>query len=293
VSVVDTPANEVDFIVAKRKLEADAMASENTDQSTQTADVAKVAVDVAAAENAAVDAAMAKVTTIVDGIAKAAGVTAPAPAPAEPEATDADDEGDDATEDVLKAADAAAKTAFKAQLEKQGLKGKALDKAMDKRFPVKKSVDADAPPAAPAPTVDDMVSATLDTIQKAKGMTPARIKKLNEAIEVLTKLQMEVIGTGGNPKSHVPQVSQHPNPNTTAAALTGPGNVDVSKLLEAQAELTAAVAKRDAKLTAALEDVTKRLDGIEGARPAPKAGDGDDTDSTVTKNGGVSWGSVL
>lgn len=273
------------------------MADKNADESTQTADVTKVAVDVAAAENAAVDAAMAKVTNIVDGIAKAAGVTTEPAAPA-PDAKgdgDGEDDGDDTTEEVLKAADASAKSAFKAQLEKQGVKGKKLEAAMDKRFPVKKSVDDDDIQPVVAPTVDDMVAATLDTIQKAKGMTPARIKKLNEAIETLVKLQMEVIGTGSVPMSKVPQVSQHSNPNTTRAALTGDGNVDVSKLLEAHQELTAAVAKRDTKVAEALEEVTKRLDGIEGARPAPKADEGDVTDgkTDVAKSNGVSWGGLL
>lgn len=265
----------------------------------QGTDVTKVSLEVAKAENEAVEAAMAKVTSLVDGIAKAAGISDDASDGLSNDASGdgaaADDEGE-VSEDVLKAADNAAKAAFRKQLEKQGLTGKKLEDAMAKRFGTKKTqknAEGDDDAAAPVSDInpEDLIEATLDTIQKAKGMTPARIAKLNEAIETLMKLQMEVIGTGASPKTKVPGVSQHSNPSPTRSLTTG-GNVDVSKLQEAVTELQEAVAKRDEALSGQLAEVNKRLDGIEGARPSPKSGDGDgDTETTETKKS--LWNGIL
>lgn len=290
-----------------------------TQAATQAAtggdDTARVSVDVTKAENEAVQAAMAQVTNLVDGIAKAAGVTlAPEPEPI-PEPT---------TEDVdtKKGGMGTMRKMYEAEMKGMGMSGDKLKKAMekfDKRFgqmaKTQKNADgadADAEPAAdPAQALDDTVSATLDTIQKAKAFTPARIQKLTEAMETLQKLMMEVISPGSSPKTKVPGVSQHSNPNTTRSALVGtqksadgePGMADVLKGLDAVLARMedivapqAPVAKNadgGGDLATQLQSISKRLERIEAARPAPQSeGDGDGSVTTTTTQKGF-WGGII
>lgn len=317
VSLVDTPANEQAFIVAKRHDQDAQEDNDMTQAATQAAtggdDAARVSVDVSKAENEAVQAAMTQVTSLVDGIAKAAGVSLAPAAEPEPEPTTTDD-------DVEKGGGfGAMRKMYEAEMKGMGMSGDKLKKAMekfDKKFPPQAMAktqknargEGDTEPASdPAQTLDDTVSATLDTIQKAKAFTPARIQKLTEAMETLQKLMMEVISPGSSPKTKVPGVSQHSNPNTTRSALVGTqksadGMADVIKGLDSVLERMEAIVAPQAPvaknadggdLASQLQSISKRLERIEAARPAPQSegdGGGDVTTTTTEKS---FWGSVI
>ncbi|MGW8177934.1 MAG: hypothetical protein ACWGQW_03955, partial [bacterium] len=135
ISLVDTPAIEREILVMKR-LEEDSMGNEATVTETQNdnggAEV--VAVDVEATTDAAVNKALSDVASMVENIAKAAGVNLATPNPAPPAA-----EATPAAEDVdtEKATDKR-RGMYKAQLVKAGITGDAMTKAMaeyDKAFP--------------------------------------------------------------------------------------------------------------------------------------------------------------
>lgn len=312
VSLVDTPANEQVFLVAKRLQEDSDMTTGTEQTSTPEADAgaSQVSVEVAKAENDAVQAAMGQVSDLVAGIAKAAGV--------ELEQTT---EGDVDTEK----AGADARKLHQAALTKAGLKGDALktamasfDKAMEPKKPpflkkdedTKKSAEGDQEVTVDdSQTMEDTVEATLDTISKAKAFTPARVAKLSEALETLQKLLMEVVSPGASPKTKVPAVSTHSNPNTTRTALVGK-NEELGKLLaglDAVVSKMEEIAKPKSGITeadttksedgdkpdvaATLTGIMKRLDAIEGARPAPDS-EGDGADGSVDTKKGF-WHNVL
>lgn len=301
VSLVDTPANEQPFLTAKRKGTEDEMSGVNTETQGDASGATKVAVEVAKAESDVVAAAMAQVTALVDGIAKAAGIT------------DSEVEKSEGTSDVRKV--------FEKQLKNAGLAGEAITKAMvefdkacggtmstqttkNKEAAAEQTAAADQ--SQSAPSVDDSVLATLDTIQKAKAFTPARLAKLAEALETLQKLMMDVIPHGVGPKTSTPTVNQHSNPNTTRDALVGTQkNADGES--ELQATLKAILAKlepkevattKSAEPTAAdaivdtLKSIQERLTKIEQARPASNA-EGDDEKQRTQKANGTFWKGIL
>lgn len=280
------------------------MGEPNADTTTPgAAAAAKVSLDVSAVQDAAVTKAMDDVSALVAGIAKAAGV-------------DNDDTPDgDGNDDVEKNA----KGFLKALLSKGGLKGDALAKALesaekdfDKRFgggkkpaflkdkdATKDTTKADDAPAEP--TQEDTILATLDTIQKAKAFTPQRIDKIAAAVDTLQKLLMEVIAPNATPKTKVPGVGTHPNPNTTRAALVGKSGDDADPLsttiaqLQAQVESVAKAieGKPNADpMVEQLEAISKRLELIEKARPDTQSVDGEGgTDTSEVKKS--FWAGVL
>lgn len=269
----------------------------------------KVSVEVAKAESDAVAAAMAQVTSLVTAISKAVGLP--------------EDGGDD--EAPVAKSDAAKR--YMAKLKKSGMDAAAIATAMKafgemdgddegkggKKAKAKKAdEDVEKSDDSESTSLDGAVEGTLDAISKAKAFTPARIAKLNEALETLKQLQMDVIGAGSSPKSTVPAVSQHSNPNTTRTALSSGSAVmkaeDATKILKS---LEAVVTKlesitsggtpvtkaddegEDGDLSAQLASISKRLVAIEKARPAPASestGDGTDTTTKVNKS---LWSNVL
>lgn len=305
VSLVDTPANEVVFIVAKnnQKQNHERPEGEMAGEAGATAQGAeRVEVEVAKAESDAVKAAMGQVTALIEGISKAAGI-GEAAAPS--------------LEDVEKAATTKARKAFEDQMKSAGLAGDALAKAMkkfdkknfgasddeDDKEKTKKALEAQASAEAAS---EASIEGTLDAIQKAKAFTPQRVAKLKDTVETLQKLLMEVIGVHQSPATHVPAVTQHANVSSTRAALMGvTKNLEGGDALLAAVEaLSASVAKlsggetvtksattQSEELVAVLKGLQTRLEALEKARPAP-ASEGDGADSSVQK-GSKFWGGVL
>lgn len=270
----------------------------------------RVPMDVTKVESDAVSAAMSQVTALVDGIAKAAGVFISEPAHNPADDTDVEKGG---TPNF-----GAMRKMYQASMKESGLKGDAMAAAMakfDKNFggTMKTQKDIGGPgddgDEAAAPSVDDTIEATLDTIQKAKAFTPARVAKLAEALETLQKLMMEVIPVGSSPSTKEPGVSQHSNPNTTRAALVGTqkssdGDGQMTQLLTGldtvltrlEEATGATVTKRaegdNVDIASVLKSIQGRLDAIEKARPAPQSeGDGSTTTTTQTKKS--FWGGLI
>jgi hypothetical protein len=301
--LVDSPANEEEFVVIKRLNEEEEnimgdVNVTNAEPATGEGSVEKnegkqegaekVTVEVAKASSEAVATAMAQVTTLVEGIAKAAGVG---------ESSDAESEGES---DVEKAA-APARKLFKAQLEKAGVKGDALIKAMadfDKAgFPfgkepdkkdVKKSegetADADTEKAADAD--EDAVSKSLDmlgdAIQKAKTFTPKRQEAIKSAIETLSKLlaDMTKVPTGGSPSTSTP----------SNASFGASGVVALTKGLETLVETIKTQLGDLSEVTKGLGD---RVGAIEKARTPSTSVEGEGGTDTKTEKKGDLWSGVL
>lgn len=302
VSLVDTPANEQPFLTAKRKGTEDEMSVANTETQGEASGATVVPVEVTKAESDVVAAAMAQVTALVDGIAKAAGISEPSAEVVEKSKGQGD-----------------VRSVFEQQLKNAGLASEAITKAMsefDKACgnmeSTTKNKDAAADQTATAEqpsthTVDDSVLATLDTIQKAKAFTPARLAKLAEALETLQKLMMDVIPVGASPKTSTPGVSQHSNPNTTRAALVGTQkSVDGEGDSELHNTLKAILAKLDGDkapvtkstdaspdLAETLKSIQSRIEKIEQARPASKAEGDDDKTASTQKSNGSFWKNIL
>jgi len=216
---------------------------------------ALVPVDVAKSDDSAVQKAMEHVTSLVDSIAKAAGVK-PAAEPEKP-ATDVKKSEREVIEETFKS---------------NGMSGASLTQAMA-------AYDAGKAPAA-----------TAEVEKGAKTFTAERIAKLQEAVIALQKLMMEVIPTGDTPMSKVPQVERHANPNTTRAALVTKADEDVIKALVEKVDQLAHVFKGNPAATEQLDAISKRLDTIEKTR-LPNSSQGDDNPKPVQK--GSLWGGLL
>jgi DNA-binding transcriptional MerR regulator len=232
----------------------DDMSGANTSGATtgENGGAVRVSVDVSKAEGDAVQKAMEQVTQLVDSIAKAAGIPADAPKTETPAAP------------VEKSAREKVEETFKSA----GMSGDALTRAMSAYDAGQSAPDAE--------------------VEKAKTFTAERIAKLQDAIAQLQKLMMDVIPTGESPKSTVPQVERHGNPNTTRAALSS-GDASVTKAIEeAMAGITkkveelATTFKGNAAVIEQLSAISKRLETIEKARPASQSA-GDDQPQTKTQ----------
>lgn len=302
VSVVDTPANEVEFLVLKRLEEDDPMTEKNAESKPTDQTVAKsdnkaaevVTVETAKASDAAVNDAMAKVTALVEGIAKAAG--------AKPAATPAEDPEETKDAEVEKAAKGmgAKRKQMREQLKAAGMKGEDLTKAMsafDKCCSVSASAEdttkaaetpAPTPPAAEEDAAEVLASkalahlgATLTDVAKAKTMTPKRQEALKTAISGLQKL-LEETGAVSDPAA-----------TKTPADPKVDGVTELTKALTtSMAELTAQVTKALAETQETTKGIEARVAKVENERPAASALP---TEETETKKAGRKsiWSGVL
>lgn len=313
VSLVDTPANEQAFLVAKRQEDLDMPAT--SEEAKKDASAVQVPIEVSKSDNESVKTAMDQVIGLVDGIAKAAGVKLESPSKED------SDDADSSAVDTEKGGMAGMRKMFKAQLEAAGMNGDKLNKAMekfDKNFgqmmeKTQKSTentdDSVSDTSKSAGYDEDTVFATLDAIHKARVFTPPRIEKLKAAIEELQKLMMEVVTPGSSPSTKVPGVREHSNPNTTRAALVGTSKSteDLVEKLQKIEELVSKIEtssgnSADSKITKkadsneelldAIKSIASRLEKLEGARPASQS-EGDDDGRPVTKSSGVSWKNIL
>lgn len=305
VSLVDTPANQVEFLVAKR-LQEDTMPG-NKDQNTpatENSDVTKVALDVEKIENDAVQKALDKVNSLVDSIVSdvAKGDTK------------SDAEGGDKSESVEKGGQPTDfdPIAFaKSKFEAAGLKDEALTKAMEefekgfqgKKAPMKKvqkdaNGDASEPAQPAAPSASEIAGTVLDAIAKAKHFTPDRIEQLQNAIDTLQKLMMEAVPVGMSPNSSVPAVAVHPNPNTTKPALAGVAKSEgqapeaSNELVSAIRDLATVVKAGQEKTQKDITDVVKRLDALESPHNPSRSIDDGNTETQVEKGGSLFKGIV-
>lgn len=300
VSLVDSPANEEEFAVIKSlTAQEDDMAvdkskdtvTENAEESTEETEpkvekdaeeeskdegAEKVEVDAEKPDDEGVVKAMAKVTDLVESIAKAAGVSA-----------DSEEETDDAEEETEKAGASfgasGIRDMFSKQLKKAGVKGDALKAAMDefdkeakkkkKAVPPEEDEDMKAKKSStpeeenvPEEETDDEVNKTLDVIeqaiQKAKRFTPKREEALKGVVDQLSKLLKELTGTN---KATAPGSAQF------GASGIGDLTVAVKKLAEAFTKHT----EESAKTTKSLGE---RVESIEKERQPSTSIDGDDTD---------------
>lgn len=257
VSVVDTPANEVEFLVHKR-LEEDPMTKENEQtpapKATPGAEVVPVTTEKADGE--AVAKAMAQVVNLVEGIAKAAGATA----------SDPEDANDDKVEKAYKGMGAKRK-AMRKELKDAGVSGDQMKKAMaafdkcmdgmgnqsETEMRAKKSLET-------APVMGDaldQLAALGQAIQKAKMFTPTRQEKMKTALEALKAVMDEM--------TEVPVTA---SPATATPTSPQFGDSGVATLTKAVSDLAGEVKKaleESAKQTA---DIAKRVETVEKARPA-------------------------
>lgn len=292
ISLVDTPAIEREILVMKR-LEEDSMGTETTVTETQKKDnggAEVVAVDVGntSADDAAVTKALGNVASIVENIAKAAGVRMPAadsaPASAAGEAADAS-----STEDVdTEKAKGNMRGMFKAQLAKAGISGDAMTKAMaeyDKAFPPFPPAQKTTKNVEPQPSAEELeeqeavkaLTLLEQAVSKAKRFTPARVAELQKAVEALQKLLAVV------------DVPQGTSPKTTAPGSTMFGGSSVQELTKAIEGLTTSVNK-SLEGQAAL---TERIETIEKSRTPAQALDGEGTATTTETTEKSFWAGVL
>jgi hypothetical protein len=314
-SVVDSPANEEEFIVIKCKnQEGLDMADENKEVTKEAgppaaegnttpketgANVERVAVDVEKAEDAAVVEAMGKVQATIEGIAKQLGVQAndtadekPTPREIVEKQLKAAGLGDEAVKKSLEEYDAAAGTP-EAEVEKgckPGSKMKA-EGGEDAEEAKTEKAEGDAPAETPVEKSEDdaldVLSQLETAIAKAKRFTPQREETLKNAVEQLQKLlaalQPQAPKSVTTPKNNLPS-----NVSAGEAMLT-----NVSKAL---ADLTETIQKSMGAIQEGQKELATRVEDIEKARQPSKAVGEDGTDGVElvdTKKNKSIWGGIL
>lgn len=284
VSLVDTPANEVEFLVTKAQ-EDEEMGAQAAQ--TTNSDAVRVPVEVDGGESVA--KAMEHVNGIVGNIMKLVAKS--------------DSGTSTTTEEETTSEVDAEKATIKSVLAAMGLKGKAMDEAMAKlkkagfepgmkfpsaKAPVTKAADEGGEGEGDedeAISVDDM-PLTIGAIQKAAAFTPTRITQLKAAVDTL-KLVLESIGVGQAPATRVPGVETHPNASAISD-LAKPKKQPVMKSGNEMLDVLKA-------LGGAVEKLGERIDSIEKARQGSNSVEedagGNDTDSVQTTKS--IWSGVL
>jgi hypothetical protein len=266
VSVVDSPANESEFLVAKNLEEVEmGKANEAVD------DVERVSVEASGGDDVA--KALQHVSEIVDNITTTLSKSkTPPPAkgtkPGAKKPKDEEDEDDDDVSksvvqttiplvDVLKAIGLEGES-MKVAIAKLSQVGIDPKQSIGSGEPVKKTAaaeetskettsvekaDEEVEAAASPLTIDSLA----DIIHKAKRFTPERIAKLKDAYNTL-KILIEAVDVGDTPKTKTPALG--------VASLPG---------LEPMMERTAVTIKNGDPVLNALAEVTKAL-GVLAAR---------------------------
>jgi hypothetical protein len=297
VSVVDAPANEVEFLVIKRlnpeepdmsdKQQENAGATGTPVEKSNTAPQTVPVATPVPTGTADVTKAMADITALVESVAKAVGAK-----PAE----EADEELKDAEVEKARKGMGAMRKTFREQAKANGMKGDALKAAMasfDKCASMEMELSKTAPaakggatPTAGAgasvtPTTDTTKSALDDlssAIQKAKMFTPARQEKFNTALAALKAVMDEMTET-----------PQGTSPSTTTPESPTFGASGVEALTK---KLEGALGSLTEQVTKGLAEIGQRVETIEKARVPGNAlpGDGTDTPAPVKKS---MWSGVL
>lgn len=292
VSLVDSPANEVEFLVTKN-LEENVMGEQ---QGTVGTDAERVEVEQSGGESD-VASVLKHVNAIVENIAtvvkaQAPQASAPAIAAATGAATETDDEDDG--EEVEKSIAAALKAAGIEPTEEQMKKMKAAGFDPSQKFPTakkpaEKTTKAKAAPVAAAVEETALtIEGLSELIQKAKKMTPTRVAQLKSAVEALKGL-LEEIDT-------VPQ-GTNPGVSPAGGGQFGPSGIKVltekaagepSDLMKAVTELANVVKG----LAESQKQTAEKVESIEKARPASASLEAQGgTDTKVQKSN--LWSGVL
>lgn len=291
VSLVDTPANEVEFLVVK-----------NTEDPSMgaTAKVEKEIVPVEVDSDENVTKALAHVNGIVEKIAGMVQTKKESKAPVE---GGDDSEGGDGEEP---AAEEPVEKSLKSVLQACG-----MDKAMMKTAMAKLKAAGfgdGAPPFAKKPgggkppedgaqktskSSDDDAPLTLaglaSAVTKAAAFTPARIQALTQAQEIL-KIMLEAVSPGTSPDSSVPQVQTHGNPSSVAELTKPNTKPSVPTMKSSDSDELISTLK---SLAGAVDGLVTRVEAIEKARPASNSADPEGATDTNAKKSRSIWGGVL
>jgi chemotaxis protein histidine kinase CheA len=296
VSLVDSPANEVEFLVTKN-LEENVMGEQ---QGTVGTDAERVEVEQSGNESEVANV-LKHVNAIVENIANVVKAQAPqasAPAIAAATGTPAagDDDEEDGEESVEKSISAALKAAGIEPTEEQMKKMKAAGFDPSQKFPtakkpMEKTKKAAAPAAAAEAAVEEAaltIEGFSDLITKAKKFTPGRIEKLKGAVEALKGLLEEIDSV---PQGTNPGVSPAGGQQFGASGikvLTEKANGEPSDLVKAVTELANVVKG----LAEGQKAVTEKVEAIEKARPASASLEAQGgTDTKVAKS--ALWSGIL
>jgi len=294
VSLVDSPANEKEFLVTKN-LEENVMGEQQANAAE------RVEIEQAAGGESDVASVLKHVSTIVENIAKAvkaengqASAPAIAAATGTPAATESEED-----EDVEKSLTEALKAMGIEPTAEQLAKAKKAGFDPAQKFPTaKKPLEKETKKAAAAPTEAEAVAETVLTIEglsslitKAKKFTPGRIEKLKGAVEALKGLLEEIDSV---PQGTNPGVS--PSGTTTFGAsgikgsLTAGDNVDTSKAKE---PTMADVLKAVNGLAEVVKGLGGEVESIKKARPASESLEGKGGTDTETKKSAGLWSGLL
>jgi hypothetical protein len=293
VSLVDIPANEVEFLVTKN-LEEQVMGEQQ-----ETAE--RVVVEQPAGGESDVASVLKHVNAIVENIAtvvKAQSGQASAPAIVAAAGGALETESDEEA-DVEKSLTEALKAMGIEPTAEQLAKAKKAGFDPAQKFPfAKKPRDKEKKTTKAAPK--DEVEAFAETaltieglssmITKAKKFTPGRIEKLKGAVDALKGLLEEIDSV---PQGTNPGVS--PGGSTSFGSsgvkdLTNGTNVDTSKSAEPS---MADVLKAVNGLAESVKGLSGKVETIEKARPASASLEGQGgTESNVKKSSSI-WGGIL
>jgi hypothetical protein len=308
VSLVDTPANEVEFLVVK-----------NTEDPSMGATAKKEVVPVETeTDSGDVTKALAHVNGIVEKIAGIVGTKKEAKPPVgeEPATSDADgdtdDDADGDTDPPTEADPPAADTtkSIKSVLEKCGLDASTMKTVMSKLK--KAGFSGGAPPFGKKPKADDdeeddddkkkktkksaddeplTMTSLASAVHKAAAFTPARIKALQDAQDIL-KLVLEAVAPGDSPKSTVAPVQTHGNPSSVTE-LTAPNKKPTMSGTTKSADGGDELVTTLKSLADAVGGLLTRVEAIEKARPASNSADAQGATDTGTKKSSSIWSGVL
>lgn len=283
ISLVDSPANEQEFLVAKRlDKENTTMANAASETSVEQA-VAKaaadgvetVAIEVEKNGDGSVEAVVGHVANIVANITKSNQPTEQAVDAPKPTTTDADVDKGCGTggggkggkkEDVMWGKMKKALKDMKmsdADVDKAITLMQTLTKAEDTVSKAATSSTTDQPAATGEDAIEKTMTALVEGITKAKAFTPKRAAALKEAVTKLSDLikELEDVQQGTSPKNDMPKTAQVP-PATLATPTSVSKNMDTDPVLAKISEL-ADVVKKMGETNQAL---VTRVETIEKAR---------------------------
>lgn len=277
VSVVDTPANEVEFLVHKR-LEDDQMTTPNAETTTAAkpapgAEVVPVTTE--KADTSEVAKAMAQVVSLVENIAKQVQAGG----------ADPEDAMDEKAEKAVKGMGAKRK-AMRKELKAAGVSGEAMTKAMaafdkcmdgmemETEMRSKKAADdAETSKRAEVTSALDTLDTLGAAIRKAKMFTPGRQEKMKAALDALKAVMDEM--------TEVPVTA---SPSTTTPTSPTFGDSGVAALTKAVEALSTQVTKGLEEVAAKQADISKRVEAVEKSRPAGASTEEETTDKPAKKS---------
>jgi hypothetical protein len=289
VSVVDSPANEVEFLVTKN-LEDSEMAGKASDEAE------RVAVEQPASDEA-VSKALEHVDNIVENIAKAFGLpsvaagavaaatpaVAPAPVAAETVVTEESTEKAMTMKDLMKAMGAK-------DDEETMKKLKAAGFDPEQKFPTaKKPADSTKTTKAASEDAPFTMDGFAELITKAKKFTPGRVASLKSALETLKALMDDIEEI---PQGTMPGVSPGGSTQFGASGVKGltagvakAADVQILEALTNLATVVKSLKEDNKALEGKIEEVSK-------ARPASESLEAaGGTETKVTKS--ALWSGVL